>query len=507
MKVDVLKRQGRSAQKRIIFSFLCLLFFSMNSLAFDGANPVGGPLTGLSLGETQPQPDARWEGSQLQLGASSSSYLLKDPAAISDLTSQNTVFNSVYGHWQAKTSGANFFYADISGFFTVNQASHSFINLKEAYWQTQAFSDASISLGRKKESWSSSDEFWKLGLWQPRFKWDFLATETAGLTGAFLNTELGGVRVTAFASPLSIPEIGAPFELDGGRFTSQSPWFWSPPQSITVFGSETSIYYDLDFPAISDLILKPNAAFKLEVGGPTGVWSRVGYSYKPLAFPLLSYEGFLNLSQGVRADVTLHPRVVYHHLGTVETGYQADQDFPISVTGSFSAEFPVRDDVPSSWTTQEIDNTYFASFLASYQIPARYQNLSKRNTTLSAGYLRRWGKDLPDRGPLVFSDQSLFEPRYVFTESVSLGASTPLPFRLLSKFSLGTRMIYDFPSEGTLLSGTLTYSAGRAWLVGVGADFVGVSQNSNSTSGSLSTEFLKRFQENDRVYGGVSYVF
>src|SRR5205814_9510507 len=65
-----------------------------------------------------------------------------------------------------------------------------FFEMPEAYvGTTREQSDLQIAAGRKLEHWNRLDDDWRLGIWQPRYRWDYLDPETVGLTGAFFHFE------------------------------------------------------------------------------------------------------------------------------------------------------------------------------------------------------------------------------------------------------------------------------------------------------------------------------
>ncbi|MEK6704625.1 MAG: hypothetical protein AABZ06_02450, partial [Bdellovibrionota bacterium] len=67
-----------------------------------------------------------------------------------------------------------------------------------------------------------------------------------------------------------------------------------------------------------------------------------------------------------------------------------------------------------------------------------------------------------------------------------------------------SQILYDLMRQGTILSADIKYSLQSSWHVGVGADFLGSSRESEST---VATDFIGRYKSNDRIRGGVTYVF
>src|SRR6185295_17163287 len=92
-------------------------------------------------------------------------------------------------------------------------------------------------------------------------------------------------------------------------------------------------------PAVSDLISHAGAGMRARVGRERGAWAAAGYAYKPINQCLLSYDGLLALGPN-EVQVTLYPRVMYHHVSSVDAGFEAER---YAFTLSGIEERPVRD--------------------------------------------------------------------------------------------------------------------------------------------------------------------
>ena len=91
-----------------------------------------------------------------------------------------------------------------------------------------------FALGRKLETWSSWDDRWNQGFFQPRYMEDRLHPKVAGLTGLFIDYKNDHSRFTLAALPIFIPDFGPQFQVVDGRFVSPSPWL-NPPASQFVY--------------------------------------------------------------------------------------------------------------------------------------------------------------------------------------------------------------------------------------------------------------------------------
>lgn len=385
------------------------------------------------------------------------------------------------------------------GFFTPTDSAFSFLEVSEAYFGTsKKLSPAQAHVGRKLVTWNHLDEEWGLGIWQPRFRWDYLHPSFSGLAGFHGSYESESFRLAAFASSLFIPERGAALAVDEGEFATASPWILTPSSRMELFGQKTPVMYTLDTPPISDIVINYGGSIMARVGEMKGPWASAGYAYKPINQILIGYEGQLNLTK-TQVDVTLHPRVAYHHLYSAETGIIGDN---VRVWASVLHENPERDITPEEWTTQEIGATTSASARMDYD----FQGHGTRATTVHLSYLKTWITEAPDLGPLS-NGSATFDSRYPFTQALALGFRTPLPGFLGEKLYFASRFTRDLTYDGSILSSELEFIASSHWRMGVGLDLLGSDRDISGIPAGSPLDFISRYRANDRFHGGVTYVF
>jgi hypothetical protein len=360
-----------------------------------------------------------------------------------------------------------------------------------------------FSLGRKLESWSRMDDEWQLGLWQPRYRWDYLHPIDVGLSGAFVEFTSGLLYVTAFGSPLFIPERGAPVIEDHGALTSASPWFIPPVRVASVQGVTTPVNYDLQVPALKDLLLHPGGAVQVKLGGPEGFWGSMGWALKPENQLALGVSGFYGLStESIQG--TIHPRVIDHSLLSVETGLNRK---PWSLWGSVTYEHPMRDETPTDWTTQEYTDARIWAAGAALAIGAW------AGATLSL--LGVSGGNAPDGGGSISAAGSagtVFEDRYPFSSAVKVGGYSAVPGPWKDRVSASSHVLVDLgrtgstPGGGMIWSTEFTYAdeLRRGFAALVGADIFAARASSGDP---LATDFISRNRSNHQVRAGVTYAF
>ncbi len=369
-----------------------------------------------------------------------------------------------------------------------------YLEFPEAYIGTsRKLAPLSLTFGRRLEHWNQLDEKWKLGIWQPRFRWDYVHPEQVGLTGVFFTAQHSLARLVLMATPVFVPERGVPISVDDGSFPSRSRWFISPPSHVGIFGQRTPIRYSLATPPLQEIVFNPGASAQLRVGGSKGLWASGGYAVKPMNQLLLADDGFASLSANrpIYADVTIYPRVAYHRVASVDVGYESDG---LSGWASFLDEQPIRDNTPADWTTQEVR----PSQALSAGIDVRVAGTVSRPTLVSLSELLQWGGNAPDQGALAVAG-SIFEARYPFQNAVSLGLSTPI----WGALSGTTKLIYDVGHDGGIWSTEMKYQTRSNWMFAAGVDLL----SSSNPDSSDAVDWVSRYRANDRVHAGVTYVF
>lgn len=438
------------------------------------------------------------EGHRLSLGVGAVSYFY------SNRPQKDSVFPSFSARWKGIERGP---VLEVSG--KVNSLlilapgrSNWYIEAPEAYVGTRrSLGPVQVQVGRKIERWSGLDETWQLGLFQPRFRWDYMRPEQVGLTGAFLSLDAPKFRFTAFGTPFFIPERGVNISIQNGSVVSQSPWFLPPPSKITIVDRATPVQYTVQVPQIQDIVMHAGAGGMLRVGGETGPWASASYAYKPMNQLLLAYDGNLihdDVSAPV-AEATVYPRVVYHHIGSLDLGY-AHRNFSAGISGLY--DVPVRDVTPERWTTQEVSRARGLNGT----MDVRVGGAPAAPTRLELSYLRVWGGNAPDGGAFAKGTGSVFDSRYPFQNAMSVGVRGGIP-SLSGSFarsvSGSAKLITDLKNSGNILSAELRLGIQQRWTCAFGFDVLGsTSPVDSSTAGS---DFIGRYRSNDRIHTWVSY--
>jgi hypothetical protein len=374
----------------------------------------------------------------------------------------------------------------------------TYLELPEFYGGTsRKLAPVQVVAGRKLEHWSHLDEQWRLGIWQPRFRWDYVHPEAVGLTGVFLRVEQPLFKIVAWASPIFVPERGVQFSSEGGSFESGSRWFVPPPGSVKLInGKETPIHYQLMMPEMSELINHAGASIMARVGRDQGPWGSVGFAHKPVNQLLLASSNMLRqaaTADGIHGDAKIYPRVIYHDLVSFEGGYESER---LSAWVSMLGERPMMDATPGDWTAQQAEPALALSSTADFSVWGSGDSA----TRVDLSWLSQWGGNAGDQGrDAAGGASSQFEARYPYQHALAAGLRSGIFSRVLAS----TRLLYDVSHQGTIWSTEVRYQPRPSWMVGIGADLL-YSQRGDDPQGA---DLIGRFNANDRVHAGVSYVF
>ncbi len=346
-----------------------------------------------------------------------------------------------------------------------------------------------LSFGRRAYSWGSLDEKWNTGIYAPRFLWDPTQPETVGLNGFFYTFRHRRWSVTALASPISVPERGAPIIERDGRLVSANPFWQEPIRSMPVLNQSVPIHYKMVYPELRKLLLNPGAAvtagYNVPVGesGPEG---RVSYANQPIHQPLTAMETGLNPQTGI-IEATLHPYVLRHQLLTTELGYRRPFG---AIWGSVTREWTKAETLPAGWVARGVGPTWITSFGVDVLSP------EKSRFSLSASYI-----SILEASEDV-ADAALLPSRYQYERAGRLDFHWRASPRILAD----ARLIHDFTFNEDQLSVDVMFRPSRlswdgppsGWMFGLGVDLF---------STKTGTGWIGNFEGDDRVRGRVSYAF
>lgn len=310
-----------------------------------------------------------------------------------------------------------------------------------------------FTFGRRNYGLSQVDQYWKLGLWSPRFLWDPLKPELVGFTGFFHTYQSGFIQTTAFVTALHIPERGAKIKERDGKLISASPFAVPMAERAEVLaGREVPIHYKIDQPKITKLLFHPGAFASARFGEKEGIWGRASYAYMPIQSLDIPVDFGLSLSDDA-VNVNLHPRVLYHQMYTAEAGYQKELgEFWVSAT----REIPNTGRAPSNWITKPIGPAWIVSSGGALV----WQNLLRLHTS----YLL-----INEKAPASSASVQIPLPgRFAYSNAWTIGAQVLAIHSVL----LGATFIADLSTLSRMASLDTQYTPTPQWKFGLGADVI-----------------------------------
>jgi len=383
--------------------------------------------------------------------------------------------------------------ADVSaGTFFSQNLSHFVVHELYTSPRTQ---DYRVYVGRKKNSWSEMDREWNLGIWQPYYELDALRPESQGLTGAFLDINRENWQILGLVTPIFIPSLGPDVREEGGGLVADSRWYHAPPRQVDFANNNPMIIsYKLSIPEAAKLASHGGYAMMARAGNKEkGFWAVSSYGYKPVNQLLLKR----NIKVAIEsAGVIVSPEVTNHTVASADIGYTHGN---VRTILSYVQDQPEEKLPDPDWAIQKLSSVRAYSASIDWTIP----KFLSRSILVELNYMRVDGGEIQD----IVSDGTkddikLYDQRLKFTNAVKVkvqGELARINSRpLVTKFSY----LYDESQKGSMVNTEFLYYPSPEWAFVVGADTLGADETTTKTSG-----FLNQYRANDRVYGGMTYVF
>jgi hypothetical protein len=365
--------------------------------------------------------------------------------------------------------------------------------------QTKSPTGLAFTFGRSQRLWSQLDEDWGLGIWQPLFRADYVNPISLGLTGLFAEAAGKGMKFTIFVSPLHLPDQQAEMKVENGQLTSGNRWFRAPVSHLEIEHGVNRIYYDLNKPEVKDVVFNGVFAFSTTAGDEVdGSWARFSFADKPMNqfHVAVQTDGivFLHVDSGEIRPI-IHPKVVRHQLATFETGFAWDDRNKVYF--SVVSESINDPKLPEGWEQTELKDAYYVGAGGSMGMGM----VGLRQTLFSLGYVERREKEGSDitsiEGEIETSNQ-----RPTFERLASAALIHPLYRQRHHRVTGQMKYTHSFSDQGDWVTAVVNYrpEAQVTWYLGL--DVFGAPDE-----GTGVRSFISSYRNNDRVFGGVSYVF
>lgn len=383
----------------------------------------------------------------------------------------------------------DWFQAKLDAFAIVQVSDRSSLTFEgpEAYVSTspQWNEQHQFTFGRRLKDWSVMDHYWELGLFQPRFTWDPTRPKWVGLTGFFYEYKMPQWRFLAYVSPINIPERGFPLKEENGKLITSDPFAEQNYENAIVSRRQIPIRYKVDYPPMSDLVLNPGGmvSAQFQETPDQGFWAEAKAGYMPIHQVNLAVLPTYILQQDY-VDVQVYPTILRHYLAGGELGYRL-KDFQI--WGAYTHEIPDKWIMPDRWVTPRIEPADI------YSIGAEYTFFDRLKLQASYLYISEEPKPSVEAQEFTIDLPSRF--RY------HRGFRTRVEFDSHQRFRQEWEWTHDADYKSDLISGDLFIELlkdSRALTLNLGCDFFA----SSTGKGSIG-----RLKGNDRIRGGIAYVF
>jgi len=379
---------------------------------------------------------------------------------------------------------------DVRGIVQMSARSSFTVEGPNAYIATsdQVSKHYKTTLGRKSFSWSQMDDYWDFGTYSPRFVWDPTRPQKIGMTGVFQQFKNQHMQVTAFGSPLSVPERGFPTREENGLIKSDSPFNIPLYEYVELQGRVYPIRYDIRYPDMSKLLLNPNAALSVryENSPDRGYWAQASVGYLPIHQVTLNVEtdGAFD-AQAQQVNLLVYPKVIMHKMATIETGVKAKR---FALWGSLTREMPDENITEPTYLSPLIQNSVIASIGGSVKIT--------QMITFQSSFLHIAEDAAPPKAEandVTVDLQSRFPFHRAIRSHLDIATGTRMSYRL--------GWIRDLQNSSDQLMSDVIYQLNkksRNLTLNVGADFF-ITETGKG--------YIGQYKGNDRVRGAIAYAF
>jgi hypothetical protein len=466
---------------RYLSTFICLLCASTFSIAQSELTLISRPEIGA---------DAQPENPILKFDLRGLDYL-------SDNQVDSSFQQNIEAQIDLKKTGS--FFAEsraIVGSFSETKS--SYVAVPELYVGLQDSPSKFISLGRQIHTASFVDSYYHLGLYNSYFTNDLINFTEQGLTGLHLQiaNQFFGLRVGVH--PLYFPNQGPQVREENGSLVSSNRWAPRPPAQFKFADQVKNIEYVIRDYEVSEIISNPGQVATFFVGSDLQrPYLRVSYAHHPINDIPLTRDTYAGALDSV-GHVALFPVVTYHEVKSVDVNLDA---------GLFKSTLSYVEDNPENKVADENETLQSLNPLKIYglYLAADLTKFFRRQVRISLALADIYGgeiKDLMSNGEesaFTFSTQ-----RTQYRKPVTLAVASELFFGKSKAITSEISWTYDQVFQGSLVSAQFKYPVLAQMSVNLGFDFLGVE---NELSGDTANNFLSKNQANDRVYGGLQYVF
>lgn len=173
---------------------------------------------------------------------------------------------------------------------------------------------SNMSFGRRILEWDPTEKYWNMGMLNAQRGYNPLEQDQEGIMALRLSRRFDGFSGEIFGSFVHIPQLNPGMSVKDGKVVSPNPWAKLPPSSDTYQGIEVPIYYELEMPAYTDLLLQPSVGGRLKIELGRRSWMSTYYAWKPENSLRTNATGYYEQESEERAFVRAKPFVNHHQI-------------------------------------------------------------------------------------------------------------------------------------------------------------------------------------------------
>lgn len=408
-----------------------------------------------------------------------------DPNHLSQLSEVRLFFS--------RTQQSVRFNYDLGLIYTNEVESYPYFDLKQIYYPlSEKKAQTSWVVGKKLHTWSEFDRLWKLGIWEPILKNNYLRPERQGLTGLFMTHRHKRFRLTGFLSPFFIPDMGPQIKVKDGQLFSSNRWFQKPIGGIEFHDQSIEPVYALHMPEVSDVLLNFSMALSMKWGGKRGPWSVFSLANKPMNQMQMLLGPLQIILEDDVIPVNVYPTVGSHSLISLELGWRSNR---------FNSWLSLTQDRPNVGSPPEgyIQPAVYQQQFIAINIEHDGKLFGQRDWKIRWGAFKRVQRLLQSSEGEAGFEVDFSNFRYPFEEATMLALDIPMNIIVPTKFS--TQLMGSPTQKGAALIADFTFKSSENLNYHLGFDIIGADDPKNKRG------FFNQYQNNDRFYAGLSYVF
>ncbi len=352
-------------------------------------------------------------------------------------------------------------------------------------------SGETLILGRKKILWSEMDESWALGTIEPAFKWNPLNRDSHGLTGLFWISQQPWLQLTAFVSPVFLPDQGPNFDIDSrGQFSKVNPWFQRPPKTFQPFPdsqASSDIQYSVRKPPESEIISQTSLGGSVEGTIEENFLWRSSYFYKPMNQLALAYDGVYNTGTDT-GEVEILPQVGYHRVTSADIIYSIKA---FRFGASYLQDQPEALQFDPEWTYP---------IFREAQMYSTFVQMNFKKQSLKFEYLIIQGGKVSEVGEFANPEKAPINSRYPFRQALKGKYEFEMNFKRQQKMKMNFSWTHSEQNQFDLIQMKSQYDFSARWHAFADLQLVKAQALTSKNSNEISPH-----ENNDQIMIGMSY--